>query len=997
MVGDGSDQVLLDAKSAIVVARRDTGGRGDQMGNLSIASGDSGLSKSIAGLSKSSPGLTPVWQTAEWHQANEWNDEGSRLVHHGDLDAGLSLLSQAARFGLPWALASFTWRCLLDGDWARGLTEFHTAQDACIALSTRLTGDAFLASTARVQLANARSNAALLMIASGRPLVEAAAIWAADVDSGNVESAFYPAMVAALQGDQSAADELVRGLPISKWLEVRGILREHASAHDWYGQWCLSGLELLERNAPDLTLPGLGELSVDEVRNRPPAYLEPVEEGLWDAVNRAIAEDPQAESDLRRFAEGPSTTAWIAKSELGCLLIGDALDSSRVEEGRQLLILCLDAPYRDVVATSAWNLAELLRSENRQDVAAGLYGAAVELGDGTALRVTAERLLAEGQSHEAMELLERAVAELPRGDANRVAARVTLARMSAEDVPVRFGDWFVQHQGALAARDWSAYITACVWAGDFNVDVARAAISTGYFEDCPAQCFHEPSPYDCGDCGRGPTTFLGAASGKGDGGYLALTLLGDLGDGQLDPVGVFVPFMPDDLDGLELFSPGDRVLDVVVSSAPIVLGTLSSAGELIVADSAKSMDNPDVAARIEVPPGDYVVVCFLRPEIDPVTVATALASGSSVGDPLTCVALAAVRGPLAEVLLNLPDQAAPAVRDALLHDLWGDDSRSVAILVTDIRPQVLQRMIEAQSTLQDADSFMLQMAERTNDGQDAMVAVQRSGRTGSAETLELLAQRGFAEPLLPWWQDDLATAGDDIWAPVLRARQQTAGSADDWTDAAISSVWGRRALAARLDVPDALVADLTRDPDTRVRVNLAANQALSAQRLAALTADTEPAVLSALAGNPNTPMDVLHALTSLNRSPKGALAHNANTPATLLGQVVADATKGVRSTVANRPDLPAALAEQLATDKPDVRTALASNPAVPADVLAALASDSSVWTRSRVARNPSTPPVTLIKLSLDEDEFVRESVMDNPAAPDEAKAQASLMGVARPA
>jgi len=899
----------------------------------------------------------------------------------------MELLSQSARFGLPWALSTFTWQCLLSGEFDRGVREFEESIAACETVVGRLQSEPAFAVVAAQQLANARSNAALLLLASGGPQDQAEAIWAADRDSGNPESMFYPAVMAERRGDREFAIEIVRGLPLGVWFEVRDILRRGFEEGGWFAEWCREALVVLERAQPPNTIPSPADIDVGEVSTFPLASESEMREGLWDAVARAVDGESDAEQMLRHMAAEDDETAWVARMELGTLLSDPGLrPASNADEGVGLLVQCLQAPFRDVVATACWNLG-VMTAASPEDAQA-FRSVAVALGDGTAMRTTAEQLLDSGDESDAVELFERAVQELPLGDQNSAISRAHLARISARGLPEDSAAWFRANQGAVSIQSWAEHVAFSLWAGDFNVDVAQAAIASEYFDACPAECYFEPAPFECGDCGRSSTTFLHAASGEGDGGYTAFNLIGPLVSEEIDKLGVFIPFMQEERGGLVFAGTGHQFLRIVASGAPFILGTLKSKGRLFIYDAAKCTDDEDVAVSVDVPPDEYVVVCWLRPQSDPFS--GVLGSG---GSTLKSIALAAVRGPLAEHVLDAvgPDQ--PAQRSELIDATWGDEDLAVHALMADIRPEVLTAMIQ-QTQDEHSDSFLLQFAERSDDGADARDAVRESGRVGSQETLELLAERGFVEPNLPWWEKSMATDRSDIWSSVVAARQDSGLLPNDLRS---QPVWVRRSRGKRSDISSDELLSLAQDEDARTRRNVAANPTSPVEVLMTLIDDPEPSVASALASQPNATIEMLSRLAHRQPPPTGSLASNPNTPIGLLHELVPHMSRGARTTLAGRSDLTDQLAEQLSTDIRSVRRALASNPRCYGPVLEALAQDSNSWVRSEVASNPSTPENALAQLSLDSEQHVRENVLGNPAAPEAVRAQASLLGATRPA
>jgi hypothetical protein len=844
------------------------------------------------------------------------------------------------------------------------------------------------------QLVNARSNGALLKIALGGSLDEAVATWGQGAPSGHAESLFYPAIVLERQGKPAQADRLAQGMDTATRLDIESTLREGLLVDQWFADWCRTGLEILARNPATLQQFNVDSLNVTQLKSLPLVVDERIKPALWDAVNAAIAGDPTAEAKLRAFANRKDATAWVARAELGAFLVAHEGQPARVSEGIDILLRCLEAPFSDIVAMAAWNLSEHLFHAGMAGTPERLAQVACDLGDGTALRVTAERSLEDGNVTQALDKFRQAISTLSRGDANRTLCAISLARQTAQSLPDLYCDWFLDSQESITDESWNKAFAAYVWAGDFNVDVARTSIATGYFEECPARCYFEELPVDCMECGRTTETSLGAPSGRGDGGYTVLRLLvaEDVTDGSREAL--FVPFMESDRADLPYAQTAALLAETVASSAPVLLGTLRVADALVVSDSAKCLDNRDVAVRMEVPQGDYAVIAWLRPDLD-----TTSSYGTKAGDPLDCVALSAVPVDILHLLaVDELDSLENPLIESMLRQLWGDPDRSVHALMANIRPQVLTNMYDqtSQFEFEDADSYLLQLAEDTEHGRDAVAALQVSGRVASFETLELLRIRGYNEPTLPWWQPTMARNLADLWARVIIARDPAPFASRNLSN---ETVWVRRAVAKRTDITEADFTVLRQDLDTRVRRNLAENSALPGTWLATLVNDSTGTVLSALASNPSTPVQTLTLLAesgSGRPTPRGALAENPKTPEHALGNVTAGATETVREAVAGRADLPDTLAHQLLEDSTRVRRALAANPQVPASVLRSLAVDTDDSIRANVAANPSAPFEILAQLASDDIAWVRDSIMENPSATDEAKTQVALLGAPPP-
>jgi hypothetical protein len=175
------------------------------------------------------------------------NDEGCALLDQGRLAEGLALLGASARAGIPWALATYSWRQLIRGNAADALALAAAALPACRVWVDQVYGDLDLADASRYQLINARSNLALCGIALGHPASEALAVWEEGVDHGHPESAFYPAILAFREGNSIAAKGAASAIPSSVLAGLRVSFRDDArGAAPWFVEWCGDGLAVLE-------------------------------------------------------------------------------------------------------------------------------------------------------------------------------------------------------------------------------------------------------------------------------------------------------------------------------------------------------------------------------------------------------------------------------------------------------------------------------------------------------------------------------------------------------------------------------------------------------------------------------------------------------------------------------------------------------------------------------------------------------------------------------
>ena len=137
----------------------------------------------------------------------------------------------------------------------------------------------------------------------------------------------------------------------------------------------------------------------------------------------------------------------------------------------------------------------------------------------------------------------------------------------------------------------------------------------------------------------------------------------------------------------------------------------------------------------------------------------------------------------------------------------------------------------------------------------------------------------------------------------------------------------------------------------------AAAATATALRRSAAYKTTRPALLTQLADDPEAQV-------------RQSVAGNINTPIEVLRRLALDPHKRVRAGVAGNsrhldPALPALLGTLGNDAESAVRQALAINPLVPMEVIDALASDESKKVRGTVAFNPAAPAATLLRLLAD--------------------------------
>ena len=877
------------------------------------------------------------------------NDEGYRLLKQGQVQEALALLGESARAGVPWALATCSWHFLVRGNPGAALSLAEVALPACEQWIGSLEAPD-LADSARYQVINSRSNLALCGLAMGYEPSEALAVWEEGIELGHVESAFYPAIVAHRAGNSIAARATASALPAPVLAGLRASFGANSvEASPWFAQWCADGLALLDLIG--FEPPSVDSLNVDGLRVLPELRESgEISAEDWDTL-RLVHQEDQAltEQGLRRLAGSDRSVSHAAAMELGTLLveIGHFL-SPRYREGWDLLVTSLDAPFRDVVAVAAWNISAEFRRQGAAEAAEDFGHLALELGDAQALAHYMRVAQEVGDREAARHLALRADA-LGNMSPAAVQARAILALEAAETQEAHVRDWFTRSQGSLPAELIAGEAPIYAWRGDYNVDVASAAVATQFFDSCDITCYFESSPGDCEDCGRVSDRFVYVASGAGDGGYSAFSLYSPAGL----LLGVFTAFMGA-LDGRPLVGSVADLRDWMDSSAPLFLGTLDSQGLITVGDASMSTDDRDVSIDFDVPPGNYAVVCWV--------------SRSPSVNELLPIALAAGTGPLGEVfgreLVRLPKSE----RDRLIVSMWGAPNRLVHSLMGDIRPEVLARNYEALKELDPAraQSYALQWAER-NDAEDVRSFIAESFGCGSKVALEALDSRGWLEPGLPWWRPDMARDPRDIWGRVLAARDHTVTLGDQTCR---DVVWVRRAAARhpRLSADQAGV--LARDPDLRVRLNVARNAATPADVLADLTESPDVEVAAAAASQENCPASALVRLGRAKRC-SSAVAANPSTPIDVVEGIADSPLAAARASVAGRRGISASTLDHLADD-PDltVRAAVAGNPGISTSAARCLLSDHETWVRNTLASNPHVPPEIVADLTLDSDEGV---------------------------
>lgn len=110
--------------------------------------------------------------------------------------------------------------------------------------------------------------------------------------------------------------------------------------------------------------------------------------------------------------------------------------------------------------------------------------------------------------------------------------------------------------------------------------------------------------------------------------------------------------------------------------------------------------------------------------------------------------------------------------------------------------------------------------------------------------------------------------------------------------------------------------------------------------------------------------DILHV--------RRVVAGNPNTPKQVLSRLSDDEISAIRRGVAENPKTPVDILRKLANDRcPEVRLAVAENPQTPQDTLSMLSVDGHVDVRFGVAENPHMPEDILLLLAQDDNPYVR--------------------------
>ncbi len=192
--------------------------------------------------------------------------------------------------------------------------------------------------------------------------------------------------------------------------------------------------------------------------------------------------------------------------------------------------------------------------------------------------------------------------------------------------------------------------------------------------------------------------------------------------------------------------------------------------------------------------------------------------------------------------------------------------------------------------------------------------------------------------------------------------------------------WERVHRAMKAETPVEELTEFARDPEPKVRENVARNSGAPANLLLQLATDVCEEVRQCVSFNRATPPDALRQLCK-DAVPqiRQFAAYHKSCPTDMLEALSADEPK-VRGAVAGNPETPVETLRRLASDAA-CHDALARNPKVPMEVLAELWSSATADSREALAHNPSLPVPLLLEIAALPEDALRAVVAANPSLP----------------
>jgi tetratricopeptide (TPR) repeat protein len=179
-----------------------------------------------------------------------FQNQADREDSEGKTDQALASYLQAAMYGNPNALGSFTWAHLLAGNCQVAIDGYDKAKSKCIepyrtgVLKTTAFHEAILLS----EMANCDSNYALSRLGVGAKLGDAIAIWEPNLESGHTETRFFLAMAQHKVGEFDGRDAALRGMTDQQWSDMKDEMKDMSrNAKGFFQSWCAEGAEFLKQ------------------------------------------------------------------------------------------------------------------------------------------------------------------------------------------------------------------------------------------------------------------------------------------------------------------------------------------------------------------------------------------------------------------------------------------------------------------------------------------------------------------------------------------------------------------------------------------------------------------------------------------------------------------------------------------------------------------------------------------------------------------------------
>lgn len=181
-------------------------------------------------------------------KADEARTLARLLIDSGEETLGAPLQEAATRLGLPYAGADHSWRMLEQGRFIEAINLYEEASSAVQEQLTRIRDEVpDLVEVWEREWANYQSNIALCHIFAGNGNDWALDVWRAGASTGNVESMFYPAVVALRSEDIQTARDIVDAMEGDRIAAMTTIALEGSrSRSDFWREWSQDGLRLLQ-------------------------------------------------------------------------------------------------------------------------------------------------------------------------------------------------------------------------------------------------------------------------------------------------------------------------------------------------------------------------------------------------------------------------------------------------------------------------------------------------------------------------------------------------------------------------------------------------------------------------------------------------------------------------------------------------------------------------------------------------------------------------------